>query len=171
MISPKYCVTMARYNGWQNRQLKDALTGLDHDTLVAERGAFFGSILGTVNHLLWGDRVWMARFAGLEAPGCGIPDSPHLTASVEDWALERFGIDSAILIWAEGLGNVDLTGPLRWHSGALGRVVEKPLGLCVAHMFNHQTHHRGQVHTMLTQLGQAAPVSDLFAMPEDGPWL
>ena len=64
MISPHYCQTMARYNAWQNAQLIDAVTPLDAEALLAERGAFFGSILGTLNHLLWGDGVWMARFSG-----------------------------------------------------------------------------------------------------------
>ena len=171
MISPDYCVTMAHYNGWQNRQLKAALTTLDHAALTQDRGAFFGSILGTANHLLWGDRMWMARFAGIEPPDCGIPESPGLTGSVEEWALERFRTDSAMLLWAKGVRSVDLTGVMRWYSGALGHEVEKPLALCVMHMFNHQTHHRGQIHALLTQAGARAPVTDLPFMPAEGPWL
>ena len=162
---------MARYNAWQTRQIKQAFEGLSSAELTKERGAFFGSILGTANHLLWGDRTWMSRFARHAAPDGGIPESPMLTASYEEWALERFRTDSAMLIWAEGLREVDLAGPLRWYSGALGREVVKPMGMLVAHMFNHQTHHRGQIHAMLTAAGAKAPVSDLFAMPETGPWL
>ncbi|SMX48516.1 DinB family protein [Maliponia aquimaris] len=170
-LTPDYCVMMARYNAWQNRQLKASFATLDAAALNADRGAFFGSILGTANHLLWGDRMWMARFAGTPAPTAGIPDSPGLTASRADWEVERFRTDGDILLWAERVRAVDLAGDLRWHSGALGREVSKPMAVCVVHMFNHQTHHRGQIHAMLTAAGAKAPVSDLAFMPEHGPWL
>ncbi len=171
MITPEYCVTMAQYNGWQNRQLKATLAAMDPAELTRDRGAYFGSLLGTANHLLWGDRIWLSRLTGGVAPEGGIPGSPSLTPDIEAWALERFRTDGALLRWAKGLDAVDLTGPLAWYSGATGRDVEKPLALCVVHMFNHQTHHRGQIHAMLTAAGSPAPVSDLVFMPEDGPWL
>ncbi len=170
-ITPEYCVTLARYNAWQNKQLIAAFEGTAAATLVEERGAFFGSILATANHVLWGDRIWMSRFTDLSAPSGGIADSTTLTASREAWEIERFKTDGNILLWAERLRAVDLTGPLRWYSGAMGREVEKPKALCVVHMFNHQTHHRGQIHAMLTAAGARAPVSDLAFMPEEGPWL
>ncbi len=162
---------MARYNAWQNRQVKAAFATLDDAALRAERGAFFGSLLGTANHLLWGDLVWISRFDGGDPPAGGIADSVHLTAGRAEWELARFRADSRILLWADEVQALDLTGRLRWVSAALGREVEKPLALCVAHMFNHQSHHRGQLHAMLTAAGATAPVSDLFLMPEDGPWL
>ena len=171
MIEPAWVLTMARYNAWQNTQMKRAMGRLDARALGQDRGAFFGSILATANHLLWGDRVWMSRLAGHEPPPGGIADSPRLTATAEAWEIERFRTDSAMLHWAERLRAVDLAGSLTWYSGALGRSVSRPRTLCVAHMFNHQTHHRGQIHAMLTDAGVEAPVSDLFAMPETGPWL
>ncbi len=170
-LAPEYCVTMARYNAWQNKQMKAAIESLPEAELTKDRGAFFGSILATANHLLWGDRIWMSRFSDEPAPEGGINESVGLCADANTWALERFRTDARILMWAERLDALDLTGDLHWYSGALGREVEKPLALCVMHFFNHQTHHRGQIHTMLTAAGANAPVSDLFIMPETGPWL
>lgn len=167
MISPEYCLTLARYNSWQNRQLMAAFERLDAAELTRDRKAFFGSILGTANHLLWGDRIWMSRFAGTEPPAGGIKDSTGLMPDRAAWERERFQTDTRITGWAKELGPADLAGDLSWYSGAMGRTVAKSMALCVTHMFNHQTHHRGQIHTMLTAAGAEAPVSDLVFMPED----
>lgn len=167
MIDPAYCVMMARYNTWQNRNLREAMAQLDEGELTRDRGAFFGSILGTANHLLWADRMWMSRFTDrVEAPGVGIPESPALTPTSAVWGAERFRLDGQIELWAEGLHRVDLAGPLKWFSGALGRQTSKPMALTVVHMFNHQTHHRGQIHAMLTHAGVRPADTDLFIMPE-----
>lgn len=169
MIGPAYPRQMARYNAWQNRQIHAALDGASLDDLRADHGAFFGSILGTLSHILWADRIWMSRFAPdlVGAPEGGIEGSPELCPTLAVWSAERFVTDAAIARWADKLHALDLTGDLTWHSGALGREVSKPKALCVVHMFNHQTHHRGQLHAMMTRAGFHAPVSDLFAMPED----
>jgi len=171
MITPEYVRSLARYNAWQNRQMKGALETLPAAALREDRGAFFGSILGTLNHLLWGDGTWMARFDGGDKPAGGIPESVRLTPSLAEWALARFRMDARILRWAEGLRAVDLVGELRWYSGALGADVAKPMGLCVVHMFNHQTHHRGQLHALATAAGASGWTSDLVFMPEEGSWL
>ena len=167
MIDPGYCRMMTRYNAWQNRQLMDGLQSLPVVELTRERGAFFGSILGTLNHLLWGDRMWMSRFAGWPKPGVGIPDSPRLCPTLAAWSAERFRADGQMRLWAERVHAVDLAGNLTWYSGATGREVSKPMALCVTHMFNHQTHHRGQVHAMITAAGGNGPVSDLAFMPDE----
>ena len=171
IVTPEYCVAMARYNAWQNRQLKAAFEALPAAELTKNRKAFFGSLLGTANHLLWGDLMWIGRFDGGPAPEGGIGGSTGLCETGLAWSVERFRADARILLWAEGLHAVDLVGDLTWWSGALGREMRKPRSLCVVHMFNHQTHHRGQIHAMLTAAGAVAPVSDLPFMPEDGPWL
>ena len=62
MIAPAYCQLMARYNRWMNERLYALCAGLDDDERKRDRGAFFGSIHGTLNHLLWGDRMWLGRF-------------------------------------------------------------------------------------------------------------
>jgi len=169
MIEPGYVRVMARYNAWQNRQLSDALDGVRLDVLRADHGAFFGSILGTLNHILWADRMWMSRLApDLQTkPAGGIEASSDFCPTYGVWDAERFATDGLIAGWAKGLHAVDLIGELRFHSASLGREATSPLARCVAHMFNHQTHHRGQVHAMLTKSRIEAPVSDLFLLPED----
>ena len=171
MINPGYVLTMARYNAWQNKQLMAAMAGMTEDALRMERGAFFGSILATANHILWGDAMWMARFQGMEPPAVPIAESVALHPTRAAWSAERFRMDGRILLWAEKIHALDLVGDLTWYSGVMGRQVTKPKGALITHMFNHQTHHRGQIHAMLTAAGVKAPVSDLFFMPEDGPWL
>jgi len=166
MITPDYCRMMARYNAWQNRQIAKALDGVPLGDLEADHGAFFGSILGTLNHVLWADAMWMSRFdTRLPRPEGGIVESVDTCPTLGAWDAERFAMDGRIAEWAAHLSAVGLAGDLHWRSGASGREEKRPLGLCVAHMFNHQTHHRGQVHAMMTRTGLTAPVSDLFLVP------
>ena len=168
MISADYCRLMARYKAWQNRQLSKLLGEVPVGDLKADRGAFFGSILGTLNHILWADKLWMSRFdPDMPKPEGGIRDSVAICPTLGVWEAERFVIDGQITGWAEELSAIRLAGRLRWYSGVAGRMVTRPLAACVVHMFNHQTHHRGQVHAMITPTGRDAPVSDLFLMPED----
>ncbi|MDJ0627272.1 MAG: DinB family protein [Rhodobacter sp.] len=166
MISPRFCHAMARYNRWQNNSLLAAAEGLDDHARWLDRGAFFGSIQGTLNHLLWGDLIWMSRFDGWEKPPGGISTSIRLHEGWPGYADARRGADDRIVAWAQGLTEADLGGDLVWFSGALKRDVHKPKWLCVQHFFNHQTHHRGQVHAMLTAAGATPSDTDLFIMPE-----
>ena len=75
MIDRQFVERMARYNRWQNRNLYDSADRLSDEERARERGAFFGSIHGTLDHLLWGDRIWMHRFAGTQKPAGGIKES------------------------------------------------------------------------------------------------
>ncbi len=162
MLTPEYVRTMAAYNRWQNRNLYGAADGLSDEVRKQQRGAFFGSIHGTLSHLLWGDQMWMSRFAGTPKPkAAGIPDSPAMVERWEDLKRERAAFDEVIIGWADKLDPQWLAGDLTWYSGAAKREVTKPKGLLVAHMFNHQTHHRGQVHCMLTQCGAKPGDTDL----------
>ncbi len=166
MIAPHYCRVMARYNMWQNGALIEAAETLTDKARRQDRGAFFGSIFGTFNHLLWGDTMWMSRFDGWSKPEGGIAGSPGFT---EDWGAfktARTIADTRILDWALRLLVGDLDGELTWYSGAAKREVGKPLWICVAHFFNHQTHHRGQIHAMLTAAGARPGDTDLVFMPE-----
>ena len=169
MIDPGYVRTMARYNAWQNAQLSEALDGVSLEVLRADHAAFFGSILGTLNHLLWADRVWMHRLAPdlVSAPDGSIAQSVDLCPTVGVWTAERFATDGRIWHWAEALPALDLTGEMTIASRLAGGEATRPRAACVIHMFNHQTHHRGQVHAMMTRSGLAAPVSDLFVMPKE----
>ena len=171
MIDASFTVQMARYNAWQNRQLKAIFKERGEAWLRETGQGFFGSIFATANHLLWADMIWMARFTQSPAPKGGIAESIAFTDTLPDWDIARFRMDARILDWAENLRSTELFGDLAWYSGAQGREVSRPRALCVAHMFNHQTHHRGQIHAMLTAAGATAPVSDLAFMPEDGPVL
>ncbi len=166
MITPEYYQKMARYNAWQNQQIFMAADALPEAARDADRGAFFGSIRRTLSHLMWGDLMWMSRFEGGEGPGGGIADSPDRF----DWTTlmaERPKLDARIAGWAWMVTPEDLAGELRWYSGALGRELSKPYALCVMHVFNHQTHHRGQVHALLTAAGARPGDTDLFIMPDE----
>lgn len=168
LLTADHLRLMARYNAWQNGQIMRSLDGVNLRALTEDHGAHFGTILGTLNHILWADRLWLHRFGAGEArPEGGIADSTALTPTGAAWGAARFATDGRISLWAEDVRSLDLTGNLTWYSGASGRDVTRPMAVCVAHMFNHQTHHRGQVHAMLTRAGLAAPVTDLVFMPEE----
>ena len=166
MISPAHVAVMADYNKWQNDSLYGAADGLDEAARRRDRGAFFGSIHATLSHLLWGDRIWMSRFAGTPKPA-----QPNIPASIDeggDWPAllaARRAMDEVIVDWARRVDEGALAGDLGWYSGAVGAEVTKPLAILVSHFFNHQTHHRGQVHAMLTAAGARPGDTDLFIMP------
>jgi uncharacterized damage-inducible protein DinB len=166
MIDPAYVQAMARYNAWQNRSLFGAGDGLDDAARNADGGAFFGSIHATLRHILWGDRIWLGRFTDGSRPDWNFrgPD-----AAFADWAglrEARRETDAAIDAWANALDPAWLQGDLTWVSGIDKEARTKPKWLCVVHMFNHQTHHRGQVHALLTRAGAKPDASDLAVMPE-----
>lgn len=166
MITPAYCQMMARYNAWQNHNLITAAGTLDGTARRQDRGAFFGSIEETLNHLLWGDRIWLRRFAGSGKPSqTSIPDSRRETPDWTRYCAARAETDAQITTWAAHLTDDELEGDLSWVSGAINRQVTKPLASLIAHFFNHQTHHRGQVHAMLTAAGATPSDTDLFLLP------
>jgi len=167
MINPEYCRTMAAYNKWQNDGLREIVQRMPLEELTKDRGAFFGSIFATLNHLLWGDTLWIGRFDGGQGPDHSIKESTEFMPTPATWAAERFRMDARISRWAEQVHAIDLVGKLRWHSMALNREFEKPVSMCVMQLFNHQTHHRGQVHAMLTAAGEKPNDTDLPFMPEN----
>ncbi|WP_170348635.1 DinB family protein [Ruegeria atlantica] len=167
MITGAYAQEMARYNQWQNSQLSAFLQDLTPEELAKDRGAFFGSIMGTANHLLWGNWIWISRFDQGDGPGGGIPESVSLCADLAEWLPLCKTVDARISNWAGSLEEDLLTGEFTWLSAAKKDDFTLPYAQCVIHMFNHQTHHRGQLHQMLTETGSAAPVSDLVFMPKE----
>jgi uncharacterized damage-inducible protein DinB len=161
MISPAWCRMMAAYNAEMNRRIFAAADTLDDAARRADGGAFWGSIHGTLSHLLWGDTFWMSRFDGWDAPSVRIKDSARM---VEDWAAlkaARAAADARNLAWAGRLDDASLGGTLTWFSVASGHEVTRPLWLLVGHFFNHQTHHRGQAHALLTRAGATTGDTDL----------
>lgn len=167
MIDAAYVRTMARYNSWQNGQLMPVIEAMPLKDLKKDRGAFFGSILGTANHLLFGDTIWMSRFdPSVEPPRTDVLHTElHPTAGA--WAADRFRLDGKIRFWADGVRALDLTGDITWYSGAEQQEFTVSVAQAVVQMFNHQTHHRGQIHAMLTAAGVQAPVTDLVYMPKE----
>jgi uncharacterized damage-inducible protein DinB len=164
VISLDYARTMARYNAWQNRSLYREADRLTETQRSEDRGAFFGSVQATLGHLLWGDRMWMARF--------GSGEKPVFSAKGEglDWGWlteARRDTDARISAWAAGLTDADLAGDLTWHSAILKADRTQPRWILVTHFFNHQTHHRGQVHALLTGFGMTPDATDLGFMPDD----
>jgi uncharacterized damage-inducible protein DinB len=165
MIDIAYVQRMARYNHWQNENLYGAAEGLSEEERHRERGAFFGSIHKTLNHLLWADRLWMSRFADTPRPPGGIPESVSLYPDWNKLKNERASFDRTIVEWADAIDPSWLAADLTWYSGAAKHEVTRPCWLLVTHMFNHETHHRGQVHCMLTQAGARPHATDLPFMP------
>lgn len=165
MITADYLRTMATYNRWQNESLYTAADTLDDAARRQEREAFFGSIHGTLNHILWGDQIWMSRFADTPAPKApSIPESP---AQIDDWTdlkRQRTAFDGVITDWAAEIDTDWLAGTMTWFSPSANREMSAPHTLLVTHMFNHQTHHRGQVHAMLTQAGAKPDDTDLMLL-------
>jgi len=166
MIDGAYVQRMARYNRWQNQNLYGVADTLSDDERRCERGAFFGSIHQTLSHLLWSDRMQMSRFTDVPKPAAGIPESVSLYPDWKELKDERARFDGAIVEWADALESSWLNADLTYYSGAIKRELTRPRWLLVAHMFNHQTHHRGQVHCMLTQAGGRPSDTDLPFMPD-----
>ncbi|SIN90233.1 DinB family protein [Vannielia litorea] len=165
MIGVEWVRTMARYNTWQNDQVMTAIRRLPHAELTADRGAFFGSVLGTLNHIVWADMLWMSRFDGGPGPEVSQKQSAGTFPTGGAWEAARFKLDGRIRIWAAGLREIDLVGDLTWHSADDNATYRRSVGLCVTQLFNHQAHHRGQVHAMLTAIGVDPWVTDLPMLP------
>lgn len=165
MISTEYCQMMARYNMWQNKQLVEILDPMEFADLTKDRGAFFKSIFGTMNHILWGDGMWLSRLGHYAPPDVAGAESASFKKTYEDWKQARSATDETLISWASSLTSEDLAREMTWESKLSDMSLTRPVWVCVAHVFNHQTHHRGQVHAMLTGAGCQAPVSDIPFIP------
>lgn len=166
MASRDYALLMARYNMWQNESLITAASGLDQAARHAERGAFFGSIEKTFSHILWGDGVWLSRFEGRDLPAQARMESTALIQSWDDFRKDRASFDRQILDWAHRVPPEWFEGDLTWSSVAGDRTASRPKKTLAVQLFNHQTHHRGQIHAMLTAAGAKPEATDLQAIPD-----
>jgi uncharacterized damage-inducible protein DinB len=158
--------SFARYNGWANERLYAAASSLSDQDRRADRGVFFGSLNGTLNHLLVTDRIWRARCHG-DVPPSDAAGTPLRLDQIlfEDFAAlreARQAEDQQIIAFAEGLQETDMTRTLRYHRASAPVPIEQKMGLALAHWFNHQTHHRGQAHAVLSGLGREPPGLDLL---------
>lgn len=168
MITPEYVSTMARYNRWQNTNLVQSVDQLSAPDRVKDMGGFFGSIEQTCFHIVWGDSIWLSRFSDLPPPEKNsIADSVRECDDWADYRRRREWLDSYISRWADRVTQDQLDAELQYYSGAAGRNICKPVGLLVTHFFNHQTHHRGQVHAMLTALGAETQDTDMPLLPDE----
>jgi uncharacterized damage-inducible protein DinB len=148
------------YNAWANHRLYDAAAGLSTEQYRADRGAFFKSVHGTLNHLLATDRIWMQRLTGEGAAPSRL--DAILSETLEDLRAARETEDRRIVDFVDGLDDDRIAGTIRYRRVSSPEEFEQPLALALAHWFNHQTHHRGQVHAMLTSLVGQAPELDLL---------
>jgi len=162
MISPAYVRTMAVYNAEMNRRLYAAAGRLSDEDRRRDRGAFWGSLHATLVHILWGDRQWMSRFDGWERPATPIKESGHMLVDYDALCAARVKADAAIEDWAQRVDEASLDVDLTWFSGAAQREISAPKRLLVTHFFNHQTHHRGQAHALITAAGEKTEDTDLF---------
>ncbi|WOJ91428.1 DinB family protein [Methylocapsa polymorpha] len=149
----------AKYNAWANQRLYDAAAALSESDYRADRGAFFKSVHGTLNHLLAADRIWLQRFTGEGS-------APNRLDAILFDALgplreAREAEDRRIIEFIESLDDARLASVIKYRSITLPVLVEQQLWPAVSHFFNHQTHHRGQIHTLLTGLAARAPELDL----------
>ena len=149
---------LASYNKLANERLYAACARLSDADCKATRPAFFKSIHGTLNHIMVGDRIWMTRFSGGEAPSTGL--DAILYENFEELRSARSAMDAEIVRFAAGLSDAFLESTIRYTNHE-GRQFDDPAALCVTHFFNHQTHHRGQVHDMLSQTAVPPPSLDL----------
>ena len=154
--------TLARYNRWMNERLYGACAGIPDAERKRDRGAFFRSIPGPLNHLLLADRLWMGRFTGVPWR-CDSLDQ-ELYAEFDTLRRERAATDAAVVEYVATLQDGDLADILRYRSLLGDQERATPLADALLHFFNHQTHHRGQVTTLMMQAGVDPGVTDLMWM-------
>ena len=164
---------MARYNQWMNQKLYAKVAELSDEEIAKDRGAFFPSILHTLNHLLVGDLLWFHRFAMSKA--CkehltAMKDQPKprsldelMFADFKTLRAQRESMDALVLEFSNTWDETMLNSDIRYRSMDGGKH-QRPLSELLQHVFNHQTHHRGQVTTLLFQAGIDPEATDLLVM-------
>lgn len=171
MPMQQHFVMMAAYNRWANRLVYDSAGALEEAALNEPTAAFFGSLMATLNHILVADRIWMKRFTGQG-------DAPKrldamLCRNLEELRAAREAEDARIVEWIDSLDDDALAGRFTYVTATDMRTVSQRLAPALAHFFNHQTHHRGQCHMILTGFGQPSLALDLIYFqrtPEGRPY-
>lgn len=160
----------ADYNQWANRRLYAAAADLSQSELKENKGAFFGSVLATLNHILAADRIWMKRFTGEGDAPTALDVTLYEDFSNLADARERE--DARISAWLAALDPARLAATFDYTTLSSPVTITQKLAPTLAHVFNHQTHHRGQVHATLTALGRPSIVLDLafFLWSEGEKW-
>ena len=166
MISADYCRLFAAYNHWQNTSLIAAADGLSAAERWRDMGAYFKSVAATFNHLYWADALMLARLGGNERPQDTIRHDLKNPSAWSDFKALRAARDREVTAWADQLAKTDLKGTVAWYPPDGAARIEMPRSHCAVQMFNHQTHHRGQIHAMLTALGAKPDATDIALMPQ-----
>ena len=172
-LQPHFAL-MASYNQWMNAKVYDAASKLTAAELTQERGAFFGSIFGTLNHIVVADTIWLKRFATLPSSTArtlavmiDLPTPERLDQvmfdDLEGLNAHRQWLDTVIINWVAALTEDELSTMLSYHN-IKGVASKRRYSSLIIHFFNHQTHHRGQVSTLFSQAGVDIGVTDLLAL-------
>ena len=162
---------LADYNAWANRLLYSAVADLSAEELHRDTGAFFGSVFSTLSHILTADRIWLNRFTGEGPMPRSLDERPY--EHFEDLRAARLEEDTRIIRYAQSLTAEKIERPFTYSPVSSPEIVTQKLWLALTHVFNHQTHHRGQVHAGLTGLGKPSLSLDLiyFVRSEGQQWL
>jgi len=162
LVNPAFVRTMAAYNAEMNRRLYEASARIPDAERRRDRGAFWGSLHGTLSHLLWGDQAWMSRFDNWPKPAVVQKESAKLVDDFDELRRLRIDADSRISDWAGRMTDNWLAQDMVWFSSSVQKELRSPRSFAVTHFFNHQTHHRGQAHALITACGQKTGDTDLF---------
>jgi uncharacterized damage-inducible protein DinB len=163
-MNNKHATTLARYNQWMNQNIYRCADDIDDEIRKQDKGAFFASIHGTLNHLLLGDMVWMGRFTG--DPISINTLSQELYSDYDELKAARVEFDDVIIDWVATLNDDDFVETLHYRGITSPGEKSTPMWFAVTHFFNHQTHHRGQITTLLSQMGIDPGCTDLIALSE-----
>jgi uncharacterized damage-inducible protein DinB len=164
MITASHSQLMAQYNEWMNSRLYALCATLPDTELHRDRGAFFKSIYATLNHIAYGDLAFLSRFTG--SPSVVPEPGADLFGGFGLLMAERAALDQRILAWSASLSPAWLAESLTYMSKIDGKNRTVPKWVLVTHMFNHQTHHRGQVTTLLSQMRLDVGSTDIPFMPQ-----
>lgn len=151
---------LANYNRWANERIYDAAGELDEDEWRRDVSAFFVSLCGTLNHILVADRIWMRRFSGTGPTPVRLDEC--IASDREKLRSLRAQEDTPIIDWIDTLSDDAFQKSFSYTTVTDGKTISQLLGSALAHLFNHQTHHRGQAHGILSQLGKSPPSLDLI---------
>ncbi|NES19127.1 MAG: damage-inducible protein DinB [Symploca sp. SIO3E6] len=158
-----YFQRLSQYNQWMNKRLYQVCEAIPDSVRKEDRGAFFRSIHGTLNHILLADKVWLGRFYAQPFEIQSL--AQELYTEFETLHQERQNTDKEIQDWVDSLTEEQLALPLTFTSVSQPRECVFPLWHAALHFFNHQTHHRGQLTTLLSQSGFEPGVTDLLWVP------
>lgn len=163
MFRVDYFQLMARYNRWMNQNLFSVCADIPDVDRRKDMGAFFKSIHKTLDHIFYGDTAWMDRFTGKPV---GIDIGQEIHADFTSLTKAREAMDNTIIEWTDRLDDQWLRTDFEYTSNVDGKRRILPAWILVTHMFNHQTHHRGQVTTLVKQLGHDPGITDIPWLPE-----